>query len=105
MRIRDHVWQFIESDLTGRVRGYLGQLFFGKTTEIDIYKDATCLYGLENPNSFNCITTTCPRCRQVLAIPLKAVRGFTAPIVFCPKCRCKQKLTAKQKEETHGNER
>lgn len=73
--------------------------FFKREPEPDIFKDCVCLYGLKNPNNYNCITTTCSRCRRVLAIPLKAVRGFTEPIVWCPKCGCQQKLTAKQKEK------
>lgn len=70
--------------------------------EPDIYKDAVCLYGLKDPNAFNSITTICPRCRRVLAIPLKKIHGFTEPIVWCPVCGAKQKLTARQKEETNG---
>jgi len=60
----------------------------------DVYDKCVPLYGLKDPTPYNSITTQCPRCRVVLAIPLSAVYGFAEPIVVCP-CGCAQKLRAK----------
>jgi len=61
---------------------------------VNVYDKCVPLYGLKNPGPHNSITTQCPRCRQVLAIPLKAVYGFREPIIYCP-CGCQQRLMAR----------
>ena len=61
---------------------------------VNIYDKCFPLYGLKDPTPYNSITTQCPKCRVVLAIPFKGVYGFNEPIIICP-CGCAQKLRAK----------